>query len=123
MHVMMVDTLLQVVVNTLRATRGEYPTHLSLGSNTSEFSWPRRIKASTSFVAQLRVETQNKMGSIVHRGQSGEDDLRSHMSLSTISHGKNQSWMKLDGWRQMIHGTNITLKFKSFVKHGISNGL
>ena len=77
---------------------------------------------SSSFVAQLRAETQN-MGSMMHKGQSGEDDLQSHRSQSIISHGKNQSWMKLDGWRQMIHGTSTTLKLKSCVKHGISNDL
>ena len=74
---MMVNILLQVLADTLQATRGEYPqsgpniggnrpersrlqnpTRLSLGTNTIGFSWPRRIKASTSFVAQLRAETQ-----------------------------------------------------------------
>ena len=89
----MVDILLQVLVDTLWATRGEYsqlgsniggnrpersriqnPIHLSLGTNTNMFSWPRRIKALASFVAQFRAETQNDMGSIMHRGQSGEDD-------------------------------------------------
>ena len=98
MHVMMVDILLQVLADTLWATRGEYPqsrpniegnrpemsrlqntTHLSSGTNTSGFSWPRMIKASASFVPQLKAETQN-MGSIMHRGQSGEDDLQSHRS-------------------------------------------
>ena len=112
----MVDTLLQVLADTLRANRGEYPqsgpnigdnrpessrfqnpTHLNSGTNTNGFSWPRKIKASVSFVAQLRAKTQNNMGSIMHRGQSREDDLQSHRPQSIISHGKNQSWMILDG--------------------------
>ena len=124
----MVDILIQVLADTLRETRGEYPqsgpnirgnrpersrlqnsTHLSSGTNTSGFSWPKRIKASASFFAQLRVETQDNMGSIMHGGQSGEKGLQSHRSQSNISHGKNYLWMKLDGWGQVIHGTNIAL--------------
>ena len=103
----MVDILLRVLVDTLRETKGEYPqsgpnievnrpersklqnpTRLSSGTNTNGFSWPRKIKASVSFVAQLRAKTQNNMGSIMHRGQSRESDIQSHRSQSIISHGR-----------------------------------
>ena len=142
MHVIMVDILLQVLTDTLRETRGKYaqsrpnirgnrpersrlqnPTHLSSRTNTSRFSWPRRIKASTSFVAQLRAETQNNMGSIMHTSQSREDDLQSHRSQSN-----NRSWEEINyGWIGWM-GTSDTwnkmaLRFKSCVKHGISNSL
>ena len=30
---------------------------------------------------------------------------------------------EIDGWGQVIHGTNKELRFKSCVKHGISNSL
>ena len=80
----MVDKMLQVLANNSSGNYGEYPqlgpnisgnrlersrlqnpTHLSSGTNTNGFSWPRRIKASTSFFAQLRVETQNNMGYVI----------------------------------------------------------
>ena len=60
---------------------------------------------------------------IVHRGQDGEKDLQSHMSQSNMGHGKQSTMDELDGWGQVIYGTNIALKFKSCVKHGISNNL
>ena len=28
---------------------------------------------------------------------------------------------EVDGWGEVIHGTNIALRFKSCVKHGINN--
>ena len=59
------------------------------------------------------------MESIMHRAQSGKNDLQSHRSQSN----KKSIMDELDGWGQMIHGTNIALRFKSCVKHGISNDL
>ena len=113
MHVMMADILLGFLANTLRATKGEYPqlgpniegnqpersrlqnpTRLSLGTNTSGFSWPRRIKDLTSFVAQIRVETQNNMGSIMHRGQNGEKIF----NLTSLKQSKHKFTMDETGW-------------------------
>ena len=59
------------------------------------------------------------MESVMLRDQCGEKDLQSHRSQSN----KKSIMDELDGWGQMIHGTNIALRFKSCVKHGISNRL
>ena len=63
------------------------------------------------------------MESIMHRGQDGEKDLQSHRSQSKIGHRRKSIMDELDGRGHVIHGTNIALKFKSCVKHGISNSL
>ena len=63
------------------------------------------------------------MESIMHRGQEGEEDLQSHMSQSNMGHGKKSTMDELDGWGQVICGTNIALRSKNCVKHGISNSL
>ena len=134
MHVMMVYMLLQVLAVNLWETRGEYPqsipniegnrpkrsrfqntAHLCLGTNTSRFSWPRRIKASKSFVAQLKVEAQNNMGSTMHRGQNGERifNLTSFHQSKSWNKNKNEwIWMDGNGW----HGTNIALRFTLCLK-------
>ena len=61
------------------------------------------------------------MESIMHRGQYGEKDLQSRRSQPNISHGKNSILDDLDGWGQVIHGTNIALKFENCLKNGIHN--
>ena len=105
MHVMMADILLQVLADKFSGNYGEYPqsgpniggnqldrsrlqnpTHLSSRTNTGGFSWPTRIKASASFVTQLRAETQNNMGSIIHRGQNGENIF----NLTSLKQSKSQ---------------------------------
>ena len=63
------------------------------------------------------------MKSIMHRGQDGDNDLQSHRSQSNIGDGKQSIMDELDGWGQVIHGTNIALRFKICVKHGIDNSL
>ena len=37
--------------------------------------------------------------------------------------GEKTTMDELDGWGQVIHGTNIALRFKICVKHGINNSL
>ena len=62
------------------------------------------------------------MESIMHRGQDGEI-FQYHRSQSSIGHGKKSIMDELDGWGQVIHGTNIALWSKNRAKHGIRNSL
>ena len=141
MLIMMVNILLQVLSDALRATRGEYsqarpniggnqpersrlqnPIRLSSRTYTSGLSWPKRIKALGSFVQQLRAETQNHMGSVMHRAQSREDDLQSHRSQSITSHGiksiDDTEWMGAsDTWNQP------STKVYYLYEHGMINSL
>ena len=133
--------MLQVLADTLWATRGEYPqsgpnirgnrpervnasnpTCLSSVTNTSGFSWPRLIKALTSFLAQLRAETQNNMGSIMHKGQNRERIF----NLTSLKQSKSQYWFIMDETRWT--GTSDTwnqpsTKVYYLYKHGMGNNL
>ena len=59
----------------------------------------------------------------MHRRQNGENVFNLTSLNQTKSHGRKSIMDEMDGWGQVIHGTNIELKFKSCVKHGISIGL
>ena len=37
--------------------------------------------------------------------------------------GRRTIMDELDGWGQVIHGTNKALQFKGCIKHGINNSL
>ena len=65
------------------------------------------------------------MESIMHRGQDSRwgKDLQSHKSQSTKVLGEKTTTDELDGWGQVIYGTNIALRFNICVKHGINNSL
>ena len=59
----------------------------------------------------------------MHKGQDGEKIF----NLTSFSQYKLwdqiQITDELDVWEQKTHGTNIALRFKICVKHGISNSL
>ena len=77
------------------------------------------IDQATYFIAR-----DTKKHGVYHaQGSRWGKDLASHKSQSTKVMGEKTTTNELDGWGQVIHGTDIALRFKICVKHGISNSI
>ena len=76
-------------------------------------------KKIISFVAQLRAETHDNMGSIQHRDLSGG---KSSISLIKVQvKGRNQNGGNLDVWTRVIGDANIAWVRVSLSEVGNTN--